>query len=137
MQIDIFLQRILWQAHRVYEWGMAKDGSAIDVGPNGNFGRYAQCSELYDFLIKDEHPIDFSPEIKKEMYRVAIIIFNREQKRIAASPEISDDRKKAEVVKYYKSLLVRQYLLNKFADTGEKIVFHDENGNKILRIDLK
>ena len=102
MRFNIFEQRILWQAHRIYEFGIGKNGSIIDIGSDGLIGRYVQCSELYDFLIKDNHHIDFSPEIKKKMYRTAIIIFNREQKITAASPNISDEQKKTEVVKYYK-----------------------------------
>lgn len=112
--------------------------------------------ELYDYLSK-EHDFGFTVDEKKEMFRLAKEVFNRKaphfgddsykflmtearkkklkDKDRAKQEAITETKRliKEEVEKWYKSLLVRKFLLDRYVK-GEEWDLVDQFGNKLQKV---
>lgn len=137
MRLNIFEQRILWQLYRLYLFSGVEENKVSEDYFTKEINTYELADFLYDFLIKDGHKIDIPTDIKKQLYRLAIICFNKSMKQTAGDSTLSFEVKNNQLNKFYKSLLARKYLVDKFLETGEKLIITDEDGNKIHRLDLK
>lgn len=82
---------------------------------------------IYDHLEREGNKIDFPPDIKAELWRLAQEAFYLCEKRIAKDQQ--------ELHRYYKSYLACQYLLNKLPE--RMFVMDAETGKKITRIELR
>ena len=126
MKFDFLNQIIVHELSRLYEFK-----GADTFSQHGRFGLY---DNLYDFLIKDGHKIEFDKETKKKLYALAVKTFNEERKSWIQSGLMSEEGMKTECNKFYKSYLVRKYLLDHYTNTGETLNITDEQGNKIPKI---
>ena len=133
-------QKIIEELSALYELGIITE---VDLKTNkttertvtlSQTGRSGLYDNLYDFLIKEGHKIDFDKDIKKQLYQLAIKTFNEERKSWVQSGIMSEEGMKTECNKFYKSYLVRKYLLDHYSATKEKLSITDEKGNKILKI---
>ncbi len=133
-------QIILHQLDKLYEllfYRDLDDNNEVVIkttSPYRQIGKLELYDVLYDFLIKDGHKIDFDKETKKKLYQLAIKSFNEERKSWIQSGIMSEEGMKTECNKFYKSYLVRKYLLDHYTNTGEKLNITDEKGNKLLKI---
>ncbi len=130
MKFDIKSQIIVHELHHLYETGIGE----TPVNTFSQYGRIGLYDNLYDFLVEDGHKIDFDPNTKKQLYKLAIKTFNEERKSWIQSDLMSDEGKQTELNKFYKSYLVRKYLLDHYTATKEMLNITDEQGNKILKI---
>lgn len=140
MEFDFLNQIIIHELHRLYSTALYEQLDSDytpTIKPVNTFSQYGISGlydNLYDFLIKDGHKIEFDKETKKKLYQLAIKSFNEERKSWIQSGIMSEEGMKTECNKFYKSYLVRKYLLDHYTNTGEKLNITDEKGNKILRI---
>lgn len=123
MHICFKSQRLIGQLNWIYD--TITEGQALtDV----SVSYYALHDFLYDFLIDKGHDMSFDPKIKAELWRLAIESFKTNEKK---DPTEKDTEK---LHKYYKSFLVKKYLIDKLP---ERLFLYDENNQQITRIDLK
>lgn len=126
------------------------------VPQNGNY--IALTPELYDYLSKEKE-IKFLEEEKKQMYKLAKEVFYRKAptfgedsysalvKEYSLRPGKKDRAKikeeaiaktkeyiKIEIEKWYKSFLIRKYLLDKLVLENQRLDLTDQNGNKLEEI---
>jgi len=132
MNFDIKSQVIAHELARLYETGIGDSA----VNTFSQYGRFGLYDNLYDFLIAEGHKIDFDKDTKKQLYQLAIKTFNEERKSWVQSGLMSEEGMKTECNKFYKSYLVRKYLLDHYTATKETLNITDEQGNKILKISL-
>lgn len=147
------LQTLLFQRDDIYRmcpenWGKVPQDTKYVV----------MAVELYDYL-SGEHDFGFTVDEKKEMFRLAKEVFNRKaphfgddsykflmtearkkklkDKDRAKQEAITETKRliKEEVEKWYKSLLVRKFLLDRCVK-GERWDLVDQFGNKLQKVEI-
>lgn len=143
MIFDFLSQKIVHELHTLYETaiyeGIDENNNVVQktTSPFSQFGRHGLYDNLYDFLTKEGHKIEFDKETKKKLYTLAVKTFNEERKSWIQSGAMSEEGMNTECNKFYKSYLVRKYLLDHYTNTGEKLSISDDKGNKINKIHFK
>lgn len=132
MKFDFVSQRIVAQLDTFYditETLCDDDGKYTRSITKYDVGKMFHYDFIYDHLEREGNKIEFSPDIKAELWRLAQEAFYLCEKRIAGN---SDQQ---ELHRYYKSYLAIKYLLERLP---ERMFIHDaETGVKISRIELK
>lgn len=89
-----------------------------------------EYSAIYDFLESQGTKIELEEEVKKELYKTAVKKFNERNKRWIAECEDKEWLKK-KLHEYYKSELVKKYLMDIYLNHGSKMVLVDEEGKEL------
>ena len=101
-KLNLLVQFILAELNNLYQSG-------------GTYGRY---NTLYDFLEYEGKDFGQSKELKEQLWSKAKSKFNKEEQRLINSKEASEEFKRKELHKYYKTELVAEYLLRVKRETG-------------------
>ncbi len=97
-------------------------------------GTYGLYYLVYDLLKESGYEIKFSKEIKDDLWNKARIKFNTKEKRLIGSwPE---DKLKELLHKYFKSMLVAKYLMEKVETEGCMIVIDENTGKQIKMLNI-
>lgn len=116
--IDIRSQLIARQLHNLYLF-------APKVWPNNHIPTFANYDMLYDLVVA-EHDMGFSAEEKKNYWKLAKEKFKEFHPRWIKheNKEFIDNH----LQKLYKTILVRQFILNKLFTEGIKLRLETEHG---------
>ncbi|MFA7289598.1 MAG: hypothetical protein WC055_12045 [Melioribacteraceae bacterium] len=101
-------------------------------------GTYGKYDMVYDLLKEQGHDLKYSKEIMNDLWREAKIKFAREKKEWIKR-ETSEERKKEELNKYFKSRIVAKYLLDKYQNggpDGTHFEMQDSQGTVIKLINI-
>jgi len=66
-KFDMMVQKIAYELHTLYQTGIGETA----VNTFSQFGRHGLYDNLFDFLIKEGHKIEFDRTIKKQLYQLA------------------------------------------------------------------
>ena len=96
MKFDMMSQKIVSELRTLYELGIGE----VAVNTFSQYGRSGLYDNLYDFLIKEGHKIDFDKDTKKQLYQLAIKTFNEERKSWVQSGIMSEEGMKDFLLPY-------------------------------------
>jgi hypothetical protein len=138
--MDVKSQRIVNQLNNLY------DRYSPETDPLSRHHSHTLYNLIFDHLERENIKIDYAPEIKKKLWKLAKIELNEQRKgwikmyNRQKDPDIKAFFKKQlddELMKFYKTYLVRKYLYDLLREEGKTLKLIDaESGKEIKRLEL-
>lgn len=132
MKFDFISQRIVAQLDVFY------NSAHLVVDENGKHNskltrvcvsKMFHYDFIYDHLEREGNKIDFPPQVKAELWELA-----KQSFKLWEHHDPTDEDEKT-LIRYYKSYLAKQFLLNKLPE--RMFIYDAETGKRITRIELK